>query len=73
MMPEYSVSANRLGDTGSKASSNGARVILERGMVGGPDAFNPAELLHKNIRKYGTVPNTLAAALALSGTIRRIS
>lgn len=29
------------------------------------------ELLHKNIRKYGTISNTLDAALDLSGTIRR--
>lgn len=31
------------------------------------------ELLHKNIRKYGTISNTLDAALELSGTIRRKS
>jgi uncharacterized OsmC-like protein len=29
------------------------------------------DLLHTNIRKYGTVSNTLAAALRLEGTIRR--
>ena len=29
------------------------------------------ELLHKNVRKYGTVSNTVAAATRLSGTIRR--
>ncbi len=29
------------------------------------------ELLHANIRKYGTVSNTLADALELKGTIRR--
>ena len=29
------------------------------------------ELLHQNIRKYGTISNTLAAATALNGTIRR--
>lgn len=29
------------------------------------------DLLHTNIRKYGTVSNTLAAALPLEGTIRR--
>lgn len=29
------------------------------------------ELLHKNIRKYGTVSNTIAAATELQGTIRR--
>jgi len=29
------------------------------------------ELLHKNIRKYGTVSNTIAAAAELNGVIRR--
>lgn len=29
------------------------------------------ELLHTNIRKYGTISNTLALAVPLSGTIRR--
>jgi len=29
------------------------------------------ELLHTNIRKYGTISNTLAAAVPLTGTIRR--
>jgi uncharacterized OsmC-like protein len=29
------------------------------------------ELLHKNVRKYGTISNTVAMALKLEGTIRR--
>lgn len=29
------------------------------------------ELLHTNVRKYGTVSNTLAVAVALAGTITR--
>lgn len=29
------------------------------------------ELLHKNVRKYGTISNTIAAAVSLNGTIRR--
>ena len=29
------------------------------------------ELLHKNVRKYGTIANTVAAATALNGLIRR--
>ena len=29
------------------------------------------DLLHKNVRKYGTISNTVAAALPLAGTIRR--
>lgn len=36
-----------------------------------PDAR--LELLHKNVRKYGTISNTAAAALDLQGTIRRKS
>jgi uncharacterized OsmC-like protein len=31
------------------------------------------DLLHKNVRKYGTISNTVADALELSGTIRRKS
>ena len=29
------------------------------------------ELLHTNVRKYGTISNTVAAATALDGVIRR--
>jgi uncharacterized OsmC-like protein len=29
------------------------------------------DLLHKNVRKYGTISNTVAAATELNGTIRR--
>lgn len=29
------------------------------------------ELLHKNIRKYGTISNTVAEATSLTGTVRR--
>jgi uncharacterized OsmC-like protein len=29
------------------------------------------DLLHRNVRKYGTVSNTIAAATTLEGTIRR--
>jgi len=42
---EYSVTAKRLDDTGSGATANAARIILDTGMAGRPDAFNPAELL----------------------------
>lgn len=31
------------------------------------------ELLHQNVRKYGTISNTVAAATKLEGTIRRRS
>ena len=30
------------------------------------------ELFHTNVRKYGTISNTVAAALPLTGTIRRL-
>jgi uncharacterized OsmC-like protein len=30
------------------------------------------ELLHTNVRKYGTVSNTLDAAVTLTGTVRRM-
>lgn len=30
------------------------------------------ELLHTNVRKYGTISNTLALAVELGGTIRRL-
>jgi len=29
------------------------------------------DLLHKNVRKYGTISNTIAAATKLEGTVRR--
>jgi hypothetical protein len=29
------------------------------------------ELLHKNVRKFGTISNTVADAVDLKGTIRR--
>lgn len=132
-MLEYSVSAKRMDDTGSEASANDARIILDTGMAGRSDAFNPVELLlaslaagmikgiervtpmldfhlrgvevklhglrqdsppkmisttyeviidtdeidqgldllHKNIRKYGTMSNTIAEATNLQGTICR--
>ena len=31
------------------------------------------ELLHRNVRKYGTITNTLAAACELSGTIEAVA
>lgn len=31
------------------------------------------ELLHTNVRKYGTISNTVARATKLDGTIRRVS
>ncbi|MBY0568830.1 MAG: OsmC family protein [Hyphomonadaceae bacterium] len=36
-----------------------------------PESDQRIDLLHKNIRKYGTVSNTIAAATELNGVIRR--
>ncbi|NHB75839.1 OsmC family protein [Rhodobacter calidifons] len=36
-----------------------------------PESAARLDLLHRNILKYGTISNTLAAAVPLSGTIRR--
>jgi uncharacterized OsmC-like protein len=40
-------------------------------IVDTPDSDQRIDLLHKNIRKYGTVSNTIAAATELNGVIRR--
>jgi hypothetical protein len=45
MMLEYSVTAKRLDDTGSEATANAARIILDTGIAGRPDTLNSAELL----------------------------
>ena len=130
---EYTVKARRVDSAGSIASVKSAEIVLDTGLAGRPDAFNPAELLlaslaacmikgaervapmlkfrlgdmsvrlhairtdappliktrdyeivvqsdeserrlellHTNIRKYGTISNTLAAAVQLTGSIRR--
>ena len=132
-MLEYRVSARRIDSHGSEARAKAARIVLDTGMAGREDAFNPAEmllaslaacllkgtervapmlkfelrgievslhgvrqdspprmvridyelvidtdetdqrldLLHRNLRKYGTISNTLAEATELVGTIRR--
>jgi uncharacterized OsmC-like protein len=132
-MLEYNVSATRIDAHGSEASTKEARLVLDTGIAGRVDAFNPAELLlaslaaciikgiervtpmlhfqlqgvsvklhgirqaappmmaeinyeivvdtdeddrrlellHTNVRKYGTISNTLARATKLEGTIKR--
>jgi uncharacterized OsmC-like protein len=132
-MLEYSITAERLGSSGSLAVVRQAEIPLDTSLGGRPDAFNPAELLmgalaaciiksaerampvlrfnlqgmavqlkavredtpprittidylvtidtdesdhriellHKNIRKYGTISNTLALAVALDGRVVR--
>ena len=130
---EYAVQALRIDDHGSEATAKHARIVLDTGLEGRPDAFNPAELLlaavaacmikgiervapilrfdlvgvevrlhgvrqdsppkmlsidyelivdtpesdhrlellHANVRKFGTISNTVAAALTLTGRIVR--
>ena len=132
-MLEYSVTARRIDEHGSEATTKEARIALDTDTKGRADAFNPAELflasiaaclikgaervapminfrlrgaeiklhatrqdsppkilsveydlvvdtdendhrlelLHTNIRKYGTISNTVAAAIELQGKIRR--
>jgi uncharacterized OsmC-like protein len=40
-------------------------------VVDTPESDHRLELLHENVRKYGTIYNTVAGATKLSGTIRR--
>lgn len=40
-------------------------------IVDTPEPDHRLELLHQNVRKYGTIYNTVAAATNLAGTIRR--
>lgn len=39
--------------------------------VATPESDTRIDLLHRNILKYGTISNTLAAAVPVTGTIRR--
>lgn len=40
-------------------------------IVDTPESDRRLELLHENVRRYGTISNTVGAATELSGTIRR--
>lgn len=40
-------------------------------VVDTPESAHRLDLLHTNVRKYGTISNTLAGSVELSGTIRR--
>lgn len=42
-------------------------------VVGTDESDQRLELLHKNIRKYGTISNTVASAVQLEGKVRRSS
>lgn len=132
-MLEYRIAARRIDAGTSLASTTIAKVRMDTGLAGSPDAFNPTELLlaaiaacmikgiervtpmlnfkldgvevslhavrqdapqriisvdyelivdtdesdqrlellHTNVRNYGTIANTIPAAVPLEGTIRR--
>jgi uncharacterized OsmC-like protein len=58
------------------ARQDGPPKILSIGyelIIDTDEADRRLELLHTNVRKYGTISNTLAAAVTLSGTVRRKS
>jgi uncharacterized OsmC-like protein len=40
-------------------------------IAGSPETDQRLDLLHRNILKYGTISNTLSAAVPLEGTLRR--
>jgi hypothetical protein len=44
-MQTYSVAARRVDAHGSLATARAAEIVLDTGLAGRPDAFNPAELL----------------------------
>lgn len=45
--------------------------IVYEVIVDTPESDQRLELLHTNVRKYGTISNTIAAALTLEGRISR--
>jgi uncharacterized OsmC-like protein len=40
-------------------------------LVDSPETDQRLDLLHRNVLKYGTISNTLSAAVPLEGTLRR--
>ena len=40
-------------------------------IVDSPETDQRLDLLHRNVLKYGTISNTLSAAVPLDGTLRR--
>ncbi len=66
MMLEYRVTARRIDSHGSEAEAKAARLVLDTDEID-----QRLDLLHRNLRKYGTISNTLAEATELVGTIRR--
>lgn len=56
----FQVEARRVGAHGSLARCKNAEIALDTDLAGNPDAFNSAELLHDDVKKFGTVFNTIA-------------
>ena len=65
-MLEHHVTARRIDSHGSEASAKEGRVVLNT-----DEAEQRLDLLHRKLRKYGTISNTLTEATELLGTIRR--
>lgn len=65
-MLEYHVTARHIQSHGSEASAKAARIVLNT-----HETDQRLDLLHRNLRKYGTISNTLTEATELVGTIRR--
>jgi hypothetical protein len=68
---EFDVVSVRRPAQAGEARCKQATIALDTDLAGNPLAFNPAELLHDNVRKFGTVFNTVAPGTALSGVLRR--
>ncbi len=62
----FSVTARRLDAHGSEALCKEARLVPDT-----DESDHRLELLHENVRKYGTVYNTVAPGTSLQGEIRR--
>ncbi len=69
---QFSLSAAEVRLTAARqdAPPKMASVVYEI-IIDTPESDARLELLHKNIRKYGTISNTVAEATSLTGTVRR--
>jgi len=67
----FDVVSARLSEQASQARCKQATIALDTDTAGNPQAFKPAELLHDNVRKYGTVFNTVPPGTELTGVLQR--
>lgn len=65
-MLEYHITATRVDAHGSVARCKNAEIALDT-----DETDRRLELLHDNVKKFGTVFNTVAPGTALSGVMRR--